>query len=49
MCSIAMRSTAEEWYALTAMSGSLTFDIDKKKHKQGEFETPPHPTGKRSG
>ena len=34
--------------AVSPMSGSSTFDIDKKKQKRGEFKTPPRPTGRRS-
>ena len=34
--------------AVSPMSGSPTFDIDKKKQKRGEFKTPPRPTGRRS-
>ena len=30
------------------MSGGSTFDIEKKKQKQGKFKTPPRPTGRRS-
>ena len=34
--------------AVSHMSGSPTFDIDKKKQKQGKFKTLPRPTDRRS-
>ena len=46
MCSNALKSTGKP--AVSPMSGSPAFDIDKKKQKRGKFKTPPRPTGKRS-
>ena len=46
MCSKALDSRGKP--AVSPMSGSPTFDVDKKKQKRGEFKTPPRPTGRRS-
>ena len=48
ICSNALNS--REKPAVSPMSDSSTFDIDKwrKKQKRGEFATPPRPTGRRS-
>ena len=34
--------------AVSPMSGSPTFDIDKKNQKRGEFKTPSRHTGRQS-
>ena len=48
ICNNALNSRKKP--AVSLMSGSPTFDIDKRKKKQkrGEFTTPPRPTGRRS-
>ena len=46
MCSNALNSRGKP--LVSPMSGSPTYDIDKKSQKRGEFKTTPRPTGKRS-